>query len=118
LPVLPHPAPPEDVERLDNAVNACWEQLGLFSWAALPVDEAAYQRMVKSRECLIAHGFDVASPPTVDEWISGGGAWNPHSAAWDELGAAGLSRDESVWVEMNEACPQPGPMIFSVTGSF
>lgn len=115
----PYPTPPGWTELLDQANDVCWERLGQHRWHRVPIDAAAYQRMLDSRDCLIAHGHEIPEPPAMEVWIEGDGQqwdrWNPHRE-WYEARPS-LPRLTAVeWAELNDQCPQPGPFVFGMSG--
>jgi len=107
---LGHEDDPPEVQALRaTASRECREQLGFPQLQSLPVDSQAYERMLDTRECLIAQGFDIPTPPSESAWIDDGGFWNPfeiildfHSQDFDRL---------------NNICPQPGPIMVILMGS-
>lgn len=111
------PSPAGVLELIDEAMMACHEQVGGLSWFSLAIDDAAYQRMLDSRACLIAHGNMVPEPPSLDVWTQDGGLWNPHGQVYDNrLAETGESWTQTEWAQLNTACPQPGPAVFDVSG--
>lgn len=68
------------VEQLvENALTECSERVALPSLWTAPADADAYQRMLDSRDCLIAQGYEMPEPPSLDAWTeSGFAAWNPY----------------------------------------
>ncbi len=73
------------------------------------LDEAAYGRMLDTRECMIAHGYDVPEPPSFATWKDSGlqWAWNPYSAVFGGPSGASISNDDMM--VLDRACPQAGP---------
>lgn len=102
-------------DLIHYAMYACYARVEQLSWWRLPLDEAAHQRMLDSRECVIAHGYFVPEPPTYEVWREGGGGWLPHEFAFDAGRAAGMEWTASAWSDLNRACPQPGPKTFGVS---
>jgi hypothetical protein len=75
-----------------------------------PVTEAdmraRYQFLVHARGCLIALGYTVAEPPSVDEYVDT--YWTKPWTPFSEVNAQTTS--ESEWNHVNEVCPQvPNP---------
>lgn len=118
LPVITLPAPAGLEELIDNAITACMERVGVLHWMTLPPDEAAYRRMLDSRECLIAHGHDAPAARAFDVWAENDGEWNPHGVVYDgrPFPEANPRWMATKWAQMNTECPQPSPRIFSVSG--
>lgn len=81
------------------------------------LDDAAYQRMLEARECIIAHGYEVPEPPSAETWKDSAlaFAWNPYREL--ASGVSTISADDVYAVE--QACPQPGPnfYVLAPTGS-
>ena len=107
--IIPNPSgtPPETFEVADSAQINCRVQHPFPDFGGHDATPTLYARMVDTRDCIIAHGFEVASPPDMNDWISLGGNWNPFSR---------LSHDVRNSTDtMNlllEACPQSGPGWF------
>jgi len=102
-------------EIIEQAIADCGARLGTLDWFDQPLDATRYQRMLDSRECLIADGHDVPPAPSQDVWIEQGGQWNPHGEVYDALVNSGQRVTAAMWAQMNEECPQPGP-AFGVSG--
>ncbi|MCL1899578.1 MAG: hypothetical protein FWG11_03490, partial [Promicromonosporaceae bacterium] len=51
--------PPGTQDLIDEAMWDCSELVGRFDWWQVPLDEDVYQRILESRECVIAHGYEV-----------------------------------------------------------
>lgn len=105
------------IDLLESAGLECLERVGSLSWAHLPVDEEAYQRMVDARDCLVAHGHHVSEPPTFEVWRQDVHAWTPHGDLFDNLTLRqGIRISAAEWATMNAECPQPAQHLFSVSG--
>lgn len=66
-------------ELVETALTECSERVALPSLWTAPADADAYQRMLDSRDCLIAQGYEMPEPPSMEAWIeSGFAAWNPY----------------------------------------
>jgi len=69
--------------------------------------DTAYGRMIDTRDCIVAHGFEVPEPPSAETWKDSDwqSAWNPY----DDLvvGQNALAQDKLF--ALAQACPQPGP---------
>lgn len=117
--VVQHQVPtPAGLDELTSAAMMdCSERLGGLSWFTLDIDEAAYERMLESRACLMALGHPVPEPPTLEVWVQDHGLWNPHGKVYDNrLAETGESWTHTSWVQLNADCPQPGPATFDVSG--
>lgn len=68
-----------------------------------PQDEAAFERMLEVRDCLLAHGFDPGEPPSLDVWIDEFVPWNPR---------AELSAFADYEIALDALCPQSGHGLF------
>ncbi len=79
------------------------------------LDEAAYGRLLDTRACIIAHGYDVPEPPSFATWRDSGlqWAWNPYTAVFG--GSSGASATDEELRALDIACPQGGPnlVVFS-----
>ena len=96
----------------------CFHRYGMLSWWSMPVDAQAYQRIIDSRSCLVALGYDVPEAPPLEIWLEMDGDWNPHGELYDfrPLQPGGRGWTEGEWFFINERCPQPGPVPFHVGG--
>jgi len=68
---------------------------------------AAYGRMLDTRDCIIAHGYSVPEPPSLEVWMDSDpwySAWNPYSKL---EGAYGMTQNDLDGLD--QACPQAGP---------
>ena len=110
------PTLPARNELRNKAGMECFERLGQMRWWDVAIDADAYRRMLDSRDCLIAHGHEVPEPPAMEVWIEGGGFWNPHGEWFDARTRDVGLMTATEWNEVNETCPQPGPMMFGVGG--
>lgn len=71
--------------------------------------DSAYERMVVTRECMVAHGYQVPEPPSKETWKDSDPwytAWNPYEVL---VGAGAMEVTDDELRALNEACPQPGP---------
>jgi len=104
--LLQHPA---TQALADKAGTECNARYPLSANKAKPtVDAAAYQRMLQTRECLIAHGYAIPDPPSEVAWIDAGmyGAWNPYV---EFIGSGAQYKiPEATLFALDAACPQPG----------
>jgi len=78
-----------------DAFPSFWNQL----------DEASYQRMLDTRECVIQHGYAIPEAPSFERWVATFGQWGAFGFINSEI-----SFDEAV--ELNYACPQAFPSLF------
>ena len=81
------------------------------------LDDAAYQRMLDLRACIVAHGFEVSEPPSAQVWQDGRtvfDAWNPYAELINGPG----SLDQATIFALEADCPQPGPnfIVLAPTG--
>ena len=117
LPIIEGPVPPGLLELWEDAGMECFARLGQFRQWALPLDGAAYQRMLDSRACLVAHGHDVPEAPAEEVWIEEGGDWTPHGEWLESRLLVTTPRlTAAEWAELNEQCPQPGPRTAGISG--
>lgn len=73
------------------------------------LDDAAYQKMLDTRECIVAHGYSVPDPPSAETWKESSleTAFNPYNEFIN-----GSSQSAMTPVELfalADACPQAGP---------
>jgi len=74
------------------------------------LDDAAYQRMLDLRQCIVAYGYTIPDPPSAQTWEDSSpwtDAWNPYSAFNGSGGTIQIS--DSDLMALSNACPQPGP---------
>ncbi len=92
--------PPEQNQLAFAASIACKEGLHLPAPTPPNTDQRreqlAYLTLVG--ECLREHGFDVADPPSLDEFIELDGAWSPYGSL--------PPLDPAAFEELDRACPQ------------
>ena len=100
-------------EVLLEATDICGDIPSPEHWG-LPMDEQAYERMLDVRECLIAHGYEVSEPPTLEMWLGQGpsNAWNPYLNLFPGHAASPLSDDELI--ALLRVCPQSGFGFLSI----
>jgi len=100
----------------DPATQALFETASADCNARVPLpayqdnktlDAAAYERMLDTRACIVAHGFAVSEAPSLEVWMDSdvSSAWNPYGNL-----ATPLSKiPPSDLAALDQACPQPGP---------
>lgn len=106
---------PPGVEAVVEKASAdCNERVPAPEHRSSGLDHAAYQRMLDLRRCIVAHGYDVAEPPSEQTWQDAdpGSAWNPYTAAFGGGSGEQVSQDELR--SLMTACPQPGPSYYVV----
>ena len=98
---------PEEHEARSAALWACSDRYDYEvpeneqPFSDEPIGEAAYLRMLDTRECVIHNGFDIPEPPPMDNWIAMQGRWG----AFGVINPS-LTREEAI--ALNDACPQFG----------
>jgi hypothetical protein len=94
-------------EIVDIAAAECDHIVGPDIWYA-DADQASYLRMLDTRECLIAQGYEIAEPPSKDVWIEQPSPWNPYETilSFSSPIFQRLSRDELQ--QLVTDCPQSG----------
>lgn len=102
----------------DPATQELFEQASADCNARVPLPDneqdqaltdAAYGRMVDTRECIVAYGYEVPEPPTLETWKESDPwhvAWNPYEVL---VGAGAIEITHDELRALNDACPQPGP---------
>lgn len=106
--------PPGVQAIIDEAAEDCNARVPLPDHhTSKTLDDAAYERMIDLRDCIIAHGYDVPEPPSAEVWIDSGleAAFNPYVAIL--LGPSPIRIPEDELRSLMEACPQSGPNYFS-----
>ena len=111
--------PPGAQELVDEALVICSEQVPIPSLWTTPADEAAYERVLDVRQCIIAQGYDVEEPPSSETWIEDvsddGLGWGPYDRLSPNPEGTGLPYDELA--ALMEECPQSGHgMTFASSG--
>ena len=98
--------PPDQEERYDRDAEECWAPLDEMI-VNLPEEGVAalYEDELATRECLIAEGYQVDEPPSLQHFMdSFPDGW------WMAYGASDVTRvmaKEDVWRAINETCRQP-----------
>lgn len=105
---------------LDEVSAVCNSRVPLPEFAqSETLDDAAYQRMLDLRQCIVAHGYEIPAPPSAEVWKESSpwyDAWNPYEVL---TGPGAIKISETDLYALAEVCPQPGPNFISVapTGS-
>lgn len=110
--------PPGFEDVLRAAADDCNARIPLPDHADVHVfDDAAYERMLDTRACLIAHGYDVPEPPSLETWKDSDlmTGWNPYIVTFS--GAVGAQITDDEMRSLNEDCPQSGPNFWVTTPS-
>ena len=96
---------PAGAEELrSKAFDECHDRVPAPHLWDAPLDRNSYDRVIESRDCLIAHGIEVREAPTFEVWRDQSVPWSPHEVLYDLVGQ--LS-DEELHALVS-ACPQPG----------
>jgi hypothetical protein len=96
--------PPEQRDAYDAAQATCAAALGPIP-TVVPLTEAdiraRYEYLVRMRDCLIALGYTISEPPSVEQFVDSweSGPWSPYNDLADQTGPG-------AWEQANEACPQ------------
>ncbi|PFG34173.1 hypothetical protein ATL42_2077 [Sanguibacter antarcticus] len=101
-----------EMDRYAIDRDACRESLGLHTdGAALTADqyELIYGRQVQTRECLVAQGYTMATPPSKEAYVEAALTGDSNStAAWSPyLDSAFEKLAESEYNRLQEECPEP-----------
>lgn len=105
--------PAEAFEIEQAAWDECEPRVGTPSLWSAPIDTMAYQRMLDTRACLVAHGFEIPDAPSQESWLAMINPWNPWS--W-------FARNDSPWLDSQELetlmdrCPQSGANLQVILG--
>lgn len=103
------PADPATQELFEQASTECNARVPLPEYSLdTTLDDAAYERTLELRECIIAHGYDVEEPPSAAVWKDSGlqHAWSPYQ---ELLGRGVEGVTQADLRALTDACPQPGP---------
>lgn len=105
--------PPGVEDVLEAAAEDCNSRVPLPEHrSSRTLDDALYQRVIESRECIVAHGYDVPEPPSAETWKDSDPnlAWTPYLAMFDGSGPT-IPQDELR--SLMDACPQSGPTFYA-----
>jgi len=93
-------------ELRNTALDACTERIGFPELWLIPPDQSGYERMVDAYHCILALGYEISAPPSLDVWLdqSANERYFPHR----QLTSLPLSSDELQ--EAFRVCPQPGSL--------
>lgn len=108
---------PAGVQELQEAASKdCNGRVALPALWSAPADDAAYQRMLQVRECVLAQGYEVGEAPSEETWkeqAASGTAWS----AYQELIGPGVTRIPDADLRaLMEACPQIGQGLQAYIG--
>jgi hypothetical protein len=101
----------------DEATSALMDKASADCNARIPLpshtvnkalDDAAYQKMLDTRACIVAHGYEVPDPPSAETWKDSPmfDAWNPYQF----LTSSAVPDSELFALDI--ACPQAGPNTY------
>jgi hypothetical protein len=96
---------PDQMDALMESASAeCYQRVAAPEHFQI-TDAATYQRMIETRNCIVAHGWDVPEPPSESVWLEQDERWYPYVALTEppnpQIPAAELR-------VLMEACPQSG----------
>ncbi|HXH33716.1 MAG TPA: hypothetical protein VNJ54_04805 [Plantibacter sp.] len=98
--------PAAQVDQYDSDAAACWAMIDDRVAAMQPDEiEAVYLDEIATRECLIAQGYSVDSPPSRQQYVDT--FFTTRWTAYGESDAMSPRNDEDTWRALNETCPQP-----------
>jgi len=113
------PQDPATTKLADQAAAACNAKVPLPEHMdSKALNDAAYQRMLDLRACIIAHGYAIPAAPSEATWEDSSpwySAWNPYSVFVGPSATLSLSSDELL--ALSDACPQPGPNYVAETSA-
>lgn len=73
---------------------------------------AEYARMLDTRRCLSAYGYETPEPPSEDAWVARGlddkPVYNPFAEVMDDLSEGLVEMDSEEYYDLAEACVQAG----------
>ncbi len=104
------------LEKLnEQASTACNAQVPAPDLWTAPLDDAAYQRMLDVRQCVIAHGYPVPEAPSEETWKEQQGPWNPYQVLMDpQITPQAQQPHIGEYEALMKACPQSGAGIYSL----
>lgn len=111
--------PPAVQKLMEAASEDCNERVPLPDHeASKALDDAAYERLLELRECIIAQGHEVPRPPSAEVWKDSSPwwtAWNPYSAMLqpDERGVVASRIPQDELRVLMDVCPQSGPTYYA-----
>lgn len=86
--------------QFDSSDADCLLQGGLDTGVPREVSDEdrreGYESLLVMRDCLLANGFDIPSPPSIQSYLDEGGVWSPFMAL----------EGEQQFHEAEAACPQ------------
>jgi len=91
------------MQEVSQALDECNELFPFPYFGGQIANPELYQRMLDTRECLIAHGQPVPEPISQESWIQRGGNWVPISVS------SAMNRPAAEFRALERACPQSGP---------
>ena len=98
----------DEVSRFRTDEESCRVAMGLSAEGTPATTEelrTGYRQMLDTRACLVAHGLDMAPPPSEDAWLdavqAGTNAWHPYDDP--SLNALSMAQQDELWA----LCPQP-----------
>jgi len=101
--------PPLEVrQQRDQVAIECAERIPEPALWNTPADMAAYERMLETRECITAHGFEMREPPNPELWLQmpSTARWGPWREITQTIPVQFNSFSE--YRELRIACPQSG----------
>jgi len=98
--------PPDLFDLMGYAEDACRERFPRPDMGGFEATLELYERMLDTRACLIAHGFEMREPPDAETWIALGGTFIPQQQLPLSV------RDSEEVIYLYEACPASGPVWY------
>ena len=109
------PTDPATQQVAEAAAADCNERVPLPARRQGPklFDDEHYQRMLDTRSCIVAHGFEVPEAPSAQTWKDSdvATAWNPYGVLFD--GPSGQPISMHDLSALMDACPQSGPNYYT-----
>ncbi|MFN3867246.1 MAG: hypothetical protein ACK4MD_11130 [Demequina sp.] len=107
--IADYPDDPASEGLLERAAEDCNARVPLPEYDQdKTLDDSAYARLLDTRECIVAHGYEIPEPPSAETWKDSSlyDAWNPYAVL---VGKDALPITDDELSALNDACPQPGP---------
>jgi hypothetical protein len=104
--------PPGQEELINTALEECDKRVQPPVSRASSLTPEAYAKTLEVRACVIAHGFELPEPPTLDVWLEQEEfAWNPYTVLMDPtITPKDRQPTRQQLEELTITCPQaPGP---------
>ena len=104
---------PDDAEALQEQVfyaqDYCEGRIPSPQLWSTALDEAAYERMLDTVACIIAHGYKIEDPPSMSVWLEQTDTWNPLQVLYNSTSMT----DDSLR-DLSLACPHGNSFLWNL----